>query len=141
MAEFARSTGDGASVIALGYPGIVGNEYLARAISRGGIIAWLNPRDPRGAGAWGAGVVRGCAGWTVPVPVSSQPTLAQTVAETVRWICARQQTPLILSADSVPRHRGRIDSHCRMEWAVFSGMKIVLLASFHEADFDRLPRR
>jgi S1-C subfamily serine protease len=37
---------EGESIIALGYPGIVGNEYLVRAISRGGIIAWLNPKNP-----------------------------------------------------------------------------------------------
>ena len=29
----------------LGYPGIVGNEYLVRAISRGGIVAWTNPKS------------------------------------------------------------------------------------------------
>jgi S1-C subfamily serine protease len=40
---------EGAAVIALGYPGIVGNEYLVRAISRGGIVAWLNPKDPFGS--------------------------------------------------------------------------------------------
>jgi S1-C subfamily serine protease len=37
---------EGGNVLVLGYPGIVGNEYLVRAISRGGIIAWLNPEDP-----------------------------------------------------------------------------------------------
>ena len=42
----ASNTFEGASVIVLGYPGIVGNEYLVRAISRGGVIAWLNPEDP-----------------------------------------------------------------------------------------------
>ena len=30
----------------MGYPCIVGNEYLVRAISRGGIIAWLDPQKP-----------------------------------------------------------------------------------------------
>jgi hypothetical protein len=39
---------EGANIIALGYPGIVGNEYLVRAISRGGIIAWTDPKDPGG---------------------------------------------------------------------------------------------
>jgi hypothetical protein len=39
---------EGANIIALGYPGIVGNEYLVRAISRGGIIAWTDPKDPSG---------------------------------------------------------------------------------------------
>jgi S1-C subfamily serine protease len=37
---------EGASVIVLGYPGIVGNEYLVRAITRGGIVAWLSPSGP-----------------------------------------------------------------------------------------------
>jgi hypothetical protein len=40
---------EGENVIALGFPGIVGNEYLVRAISRGGIGAWLNPKDPFGS--------------------------------------------------------------------------------------------
>ncbi|MGB9071464.1 MAG: serine protease [Terriglobales bacterium] len=39
---------EGANIVALGYPGIVGNEYLVRAISRGGIIAWTDPTDPAG---------------------------------------------------------------------------------------------
>jgi S1-C subfamily serine protease len=39
---------EGANIIVLGYPGIVGNEYLVRAISRGGIIAWTDPKDPAG---------------------------------------------------------------------------------------------
>src|SRR5712692_11732759 len=39
---------EGASILVLGYPGIVGNEYLVRAITRGGIIAWLNPEEPYG---------------------------------------------------------------------------------------------
>jgi Trypsin-like peptidase domain len=34
---------EGNSVIVLGYPGIVGNEYLVRAVSRSGIIAWVDP--------------------------------------------------------------------------------------------------
>lgn len=37
---------EGAPVIVLGYPGIVGNEYLVRAISRSGIVAWINPEKP-----------------------------------------------------------------------------------------------
>ncbi len=36
---------EGANVIVLGYPGIVGNEYLVKAINRGGVVAWLNPKD------------------------------------------------------------------------------------------------
>ena len=39
---------EGASIMALGFPGVVGNEYLIRAITRAGIIAWLNPDDPSG---------------------------------------------------------------------------------------------
>ncbi len=39
---------EGANVVVLGFPGIVGNEYLVRAITRAGIIAWLNPDDPYG---------------------------------------------------------------------------------------------
>lgn len=34
------------SVVVLGYPGAVGNEYLVRAISRGGIVSWLDPNLP-----------------------------------------------------------------------------------------------
>lgn len=37
---------EGATILVLGYPGIVGNEYLVRAISRSGIVAWLNPEEP-----------------------------------------------------------------------------------------------
>jgi Trypsin-like peptidase domain len=37
---------EGAPVIVLGYPGIVGSEYLARAVSRGGIVAWVNSERP-----------------------------------------------------------------------------------------------
>jgi hypothetical protein len=36
---------EGNSVIVLGYPGIIGNEYLVRAVSRSGIIAWVSPND------------------------------------------------------------------------------------------------
>jgi hypothetical protein len=39
---------EGANVVALGYPGIVGNEYLVRSIVRAGIIAWMSPDDPYG---------------------------------------------------------------------------------------------
>lgn len=39
---------EGATLIVLGYPGIVGNEYLIRAISRAGIISWLSPTNPLG---------------------------------------------------------------------------------------------
>jgi V8-like Glu-specific endopeptidase len=39
---------EGANIMVLGFPGIVGNEYLVRAITRAGIIAWLNPDDPYG---------------------------------------------------------------------------------------------
>ena len=36
----------GAAVVVIGYPGIVGNEYLVRAIVRQGIVAWTNPTEP-----------------------------------------------------------------------------------------------
>jgi S1-C subfamily serine protease len=36
----------GATVIVLGYPGVVGNQYLVRPIVRQGIVAWTNPIDP-----------------------------------------------------------------------------------------------
>jgi len=36
----------GGSVVVLGYPGFVGNEYLVRAILRQGIVAWTSPIDP-----------------------------------------------------------------------------------------------
>jgi hypothetical protein len=36
----------GASAIVLGYPGVVGKEYLIRAIVRQGIVAWTNPAEP-----------------------------------------------------------------------------------------------
>ena len=39
---------EGASLVILGYPGIVGNEYLVRSIVRAGIVAWLSPDDPYG---------------------------------------------------------------------------------------------
>jgi V8-like Glu-specific endopeptidase len=35
-----------APAIVLGYPGVVGNEYLIRAIVRQGIVAWTNPNEP-----------------------------------------------------------------------------------------------
>ena len=34
---------DGASILVLGYPGLVGNSTLVRAITRGGYIAWTDP--------------------------------------------------------------------------------------------------
>jgi S1-C subfamily serine protease len=37
---------EGESIIVLGFPGIVGNDYLIRAISRSGKIAWLSPHAP-----------------------------------------------------------------------------------------------
>lgn len=36
----------GASVIVLGYPGILGEAYQTAPVARGGIIAWTNPDDP-----------------------------------------------------------------------------------------------
>jgi hypothetical protein len=37
---------EGESVLILGYPGIVGNEKLVRALVRQGIVAWTNPNQP-----------------------------------------------------------------------------------------------
>lgn len=37
---------EGESVLIFGYPGIVGNEKLVRAIVRQGIVAWTNPTHP-----------------------------------------------------------------------------------------------
>jgi len=37
---------EGASVIVIGYPGVIGNEYLVRSIIRAGIIAWTDPDSP-----------------------------------------------------------------------------------------------
>jgi hypothetical protein len=48
VTEFAKDQDifEGESVVVLGYPGIVGNDYLVRAISRGGIVSWLEPTSP-----------------------------------------------------------------------------------------------
>ncbi len=50
LADIATSDNlfEGGSILVLGYPGIVGNEYLVRAFSRGGIVAWINPEHPFG---------------------------------------------------------------------------------------------
>lgn len=37
---------DGATIIVLGFPAIVGNEKLVRAVTRSGIVAWTDPTDP-----------------------------------------------------------------------------------------------
>lgn len=37
---------EGASVVVIGYPGVIGNEYLIRSIIRMGIIAWTDPNAP-----------------------------------------------------------------------------------------------
>lgn len=46
--DFAKDTDlyQGAPTLVLGYPGVVGNEYLVRAIVRQGIVAWTSPQDP-----------------------------------------------------------------------------------------------
>jgi hypothetical protein len=44
----AKDLYEGGTVIVLGYPAIVGGEYLIRAIVRGGIVAWRDPKDPFG---------------------------------------------------------------------------------------------
>jgi hypothetical protein len=36
----------GANVLALGYPQIIGENFLTSPIARGGIVAWVNPRNP-----------------------------------------------------------------------------------------------
>jgi hypothetical protein len=37
---------EGESILIFGYPGLVGNEKLVRAIVRQGIVAWTNPSQP-----------------------------------------------------------------------------------------------
>jgi len=37
---------EGGSIIVIGYPGVIGNEYLVRSIIRGGIVAWTDPDLP-----------------------------------------------------------------------------------------------
>jgi Trypsin-like peptidase domain len=47
--DFADPTIDvfqGATVVVLGYPQIVGEDYLGSPIARSGIIAWVNPASP-----------------------------------------------------------------------------------------------
>ncbi len=51
IADFADPKNDvfqGANVIVLGYPQIIGEAFLSSPIARGGIIAWVNPKDPGG---------------------------------------------------------------------------------------------
>jgi Trypsin-like peptidase domain len=44
----AKDLYEGGTVVVLGYPGIVGDEYLIRAIVRAGIVAWRDLKDPFG---------------------------------------------------------------------------------------------
>jgi len=37
---------EGEGILVLGFPGIVGNQYLIRPICRGGIVAWIDPNAP-----------------------------------------------------------------------------------------------
>jgi len=48
LKDFASSDDlfEGGTVVALGYPGIVGNQYLVRAIVRLGIVSWADPVAP-----------------------------------------------------------------------------------------------
>ncbi len=49
LSDFADPKDDvfqGAPVLVLGYPQIVGEQYLSSPIARGGIVAWVNPKDP-----------------------------------------------------------------------------------------------
>lgn len=51
IADFADPEKDvfqGAGVVVLGYPQIVGEAYLGSPIARNGIIAWVDPTDPSG---------------------------------------------------------------------------------------------
>ncbi len=51
VSDFANPATDlfhGASVVVLGYPQIVGEAYLTFPIARGGIIAWIDPKDAAG---------------------------------------------------------------------------------------------
>lgn len=38
----------GAAAMVLGYPGIIGEQFLTAPIARGGMIAWVDPSDPAG---------------------------------------------------------------------------------------------
>lgn len=46
FASIADDPFEGESVLILGYPGLVGNEKLVRAIFRQGIVAWTDPSAP-----------------------------------------------------------------------------------------------
>ncbi len=48
VGDFANSDDlfEGGTVVVLGYPGIVGNEYLVKAIVRTGIVSWADPLTP-----------------------------------------------------------------------------------------------
>jgi hypothetical protein len=46
MAAVTSDVFEGEPVFIFGYPGIVGNERLVRAIVRQGIVAWTNPNQP-----------------------------------------------------------------------------------------------
>jgi hypothetical protein len=47
--DFASPEDDlfqGASVLVLGYPAVVGEDFLSAPIARGGMVAWVNPKNP-----------------------------------------------------------------------------------------------
>jgi S1-C subfamily serine protease len=46
MEDVVSDIYEGETVLVFGYPGIVGNEKLVRAIVRQGIVAWTNPNQP-----------------------------------------------------------------------------------------------
>jgi len=50
VANFASSRDlyEGAAVMVLGYPGAVGSTFWTRALVRGGIVAWINSKNPMG---------------------------------------------------------------------------------------------
>lgn len=44
----AEDVFEGARVMVFGYPAAIGLEFWTKALVRGGVIAWVNPRDPLG---------------------------------------------------------------------------------------------
>jgi hypothetical protein len=51
LANFASESDvfDWASILVLGYPSVVGEQFWARALTRSGVVAWTNPTDPVGS--------------------------------------------------------------------------------------------
>jgi len=46
LADLSTEVYEGGQVIILGYPGLVANDFLVKAILRQGTVAWTNPRSP-----------------------------------------------------------------------------------------------